>query len=74
MVVANLDPHHAQSGWVELDLGRLGLPVDRPFVVHDLLTDAHYSWEGPRNFVMLDPAAVPAHVLAVHHPPAPEQQ
>ena len=24
--------------------------------MHDLLTDAHYQWEGARNFVMLDPA------------------
>ena len=31
--------------------------------VHDLLGDARYLWHGSRNFVALDPAAVPAHVF-----------
>jgi starch synthase (maltosyl-transferring) len=33
--------------------------------VHDLLTDARYAWHGSRNFVMLDPARVPAHLFRV---------
>ncbi len=28
LVVVNLDPHHAQAGWVELDLAALGLEPD----------------------------------------------
>jgi starch synthase (maltosyl-transferring) len=67
IVVVNLDPHHVQSGWVMLDLGALGLEPDQPFEVHDLLTDARYAWHGPRNFVLLDPARVPAHLLRVRH-------
>jgi starch synthase (maltosyl-transferring) len=31
--------------------------------VHDLLTDARYSWHGARNYVALDPNVLPAHVL-----------
>jgi starch synthase (maltosyl-transferring) len=65
VVVVNLDPHYRQSGWLDLDLGALGLEWDRPYAVHDLLTDARYSWTGGRNFVILDPAVVPAHVLRV---------
>jgi len=70
LVVVNLDPAYPQSGWVDLDLAALGVEPGRPFVVHDLLTNAHYRWEGSRNFVSLDPAVVPAHVLAVVVPPA----
>ena len=65
LVIVNLDPNHAQSGWTALDLAALRLPADEPFQVHDLLTDARYIWHGARNFVMLDPARVPAHVFRV---------
>ena len=37
--------------------------------MHDLLTDAHYRWEGSRNFVMLDPAGLPAHLFTLEQPP-----
>ncbi len=33
--------------------------------MHDLITDARFIWNGPRNFVMLDPRRVPVHVLRV---------
>ncbi|HZU80920.1 MAG TPA: alpha-amylase family glycosyl hydrolase, partial [Acidimicrobiales bacterium] len=65
LVIVNLDPYYRQSGWTSLDLDVLGLGWDVPFVVHDLLTDARYTWQGNRNFVQLDPASVPAHVLRV---------
>ena len=63
VVVVNLDPHHTHSGWLELPLDRLGLDPRTPYQVHDLLTDARFFWTGPRNFVEVDPAAVPAHVF-----------
>jgi starch synthase (maltosyl-transferring) len=63
IVVVNLDPHHPQSGWIELDLGLLGLDDSSPYQVHDLLSDQRYPWRGRRNYVMLDPARMPAHVL-----------
>ena len=65
VVVVNLDPHHAQSGWITLDLDALGLDATRPFQVHDLLTDARYLWNGARNYVALDPAHSPAHLFLV---------
>ncbi len=52
----NLDPEWPQSGFVELDLGALGLDWDAAYQVHDQLDDAAYTWTGPRNFVHLDPA------------------
>ncbi len=63
LVVANLDPHHSQSGWVELPLEEMGLEPTRPFQAHDLLSGAHFLWQGPRNFVALDPQTTPAHVF-----------
>ncbi len=63
LTVVNLDPHHTQSGWVDLDPGSLGLDDDR-YQVRDLLTDRIYQWSGSRNFVRLDVAGIPAHIFS----------
>jgi starch synthase (maltosyl-transferring) len=63
LVVVNLDPNYRQSGWVQL--GELAGGPGKSIDVHDLLTDARYRWQGSQGFVILDPATVPAHVLAV---------
>jgi starch synthase (maltosyl-transferring) len=65
LVIVNLDPFHIQSGWIELDLEKLGLDAHEPFQVHDQLTDKRYLWQGPRNYVELSPFEIPAHVLRV---------
>ncbi|HET8579585.1 MAG TPA: alpha-1,4-glucan--maltose-1-phosphate maltosyltransferase, partial [Nitrospiraceae bacterium] len=65
LVVVNLSPYHTHSGWVELDLETLGLDPERPFQVQDLLTNAHYMWQGPRNYVEVNPHSAPAHILLV---------
>jgi starch synthase (maltosyl-transferring) len=67
LVVVNLDPRHPQTGWLDLETDELGLPADRPFQVHDLLSDAKYLWLGPRNFVALDPGGQPAHLFRIRH-------
>jgi len=63
LMVVNLDPHHTQSGWVDLNLAELGLDSGEVFQAHDLLSDARYLWRGPRNYVELNPQICPAHVL-----------
>ncbi len=65
LVVVNLDPHHAQSGTVTLDLGALGVDIDLPFEVHDLLTDRTHLWQGATNTIELDPSMAVAHVFEV---------
>jgi len=65
VTVVNLDPHHVQSGWVELDLAALGIDAHMPYQMHDLLSGARFLWSGPRNFVQLDPQRAPAHVFAL---------
>ncbi|MBW3667056.1 MAG: alpha-1,4-glucan--maltose-1-phosphate maltosyltransferase [Actinobacteria bacterium] len=65
LMVVNLDPGHAQSGWVHLDTWPLGLDPSQEFQVRDLLTERAYSWKGSSNYVELDPAGIPAHVFSV---------
>ena len=65
MVVVNLDCFHTQSGWVDLDLSRIGLDADHAFQVHDLLGEGSYLWHGARNYVELTPESLPAHILRV---------
>jgi len=67
VAVVNLDPHHTQSGWLDLPAEGLGLDPDQPFQMHDLLTDARYLWQGRRNFVQLDPQSVPAQIFRMRH-------
>jgi starch synthase (maltosyl-transferring) len=73
VVVVNLDPWHTQSGWVDIDLSALGMEEDSTYQMHDLLTDARYLWHGRRNFVQLDPARTPAHVLRLRRRVKSEQ-
>jgi starch synthase (maltosyl-transferring) len=65
LVVVNLDPHHTQSGWVEFPLEELGIDPQKPYQMHDLLSDARYLWQGSRNYVELNPQIIPAHILRV---------
>ncbi|MFP5304597.1 MAG: alpha-1,4-glucan--maltose-1-phosphate maltosyltransferase [Gammaproteobacteria bacterium] len=62
LVIVNLDPHHRQSGWLELPLERFRIESGRPYQMHDLLGGARYLWHGARNYVELDPQA-PAHLF-----------
>jgi len=62
-VVVNLDPHHVQSGWVKIPVEALRLDPLESYQAHDLLTGARFLWHGARNYVELDPQAIPAHIL-----------
>jgi starch synthase (maltosyl-transferring) len=68
LVIVNLDTRNTQSGWVELDLNTLGLGGQDRYVVRDLMTGDRYEWTGSRNFVILDPASSPAHLLRIETP------
>jgi starch synthase (maltosyl-transferring) len=63
LVVVNLDPHHTQSGWVEFPLEELGIDPQKPYQMHDLLSNARYLWQGSRNYVELNSQIVPAHLF-----------
>ncbi|MGK2937143.1 MAG: alpha-1,4-glucan--maltose-1-phosphate maltosyltransferase [Solirubrobacteraceae bacterium] len=65
IVVVNLDPHHGQEGLVTVpyDLGTAPTLHCR-----DLLDGEEYGWRLGGNYVSLDPAHRPAHVLVVEAP------
>ena len=65
LVVVNLDPHHTQSGFVNLALDVLGIDEHRPYQAHDMLTGARYMWTGRRNYVELDPSSLPGHLFVL---------
>ncbi len=66
LIVVNLDFYHTQSGWLDLQLDQLGLEAHQSYQVHDLLSEERHTWYGGRNFVMLDPHAMPAHILRIN--------
>jgi starch synthase (maltosyl-transferring) len=65
LTVVSLDLHRPRNGWIELPLRTLGIRPDQPYQVHDLIGDARYTWQGPWNYVELDPNVVPAHVFRI---------
>ena len=64
LVVVNLDPNHVREATVWLDTGALGLDATSGFLVADELTGQKFTW-GQSNYVRLDPAVAPAHILTV---------
>ncbi len=62
-VVVNLDPFQAHHSVIDVPLELFGQSEGQPYEMHDLLDDAHYTWNGRRNYVELDPATRPAHIF-----------
>jgi starch synthase (maltosyl-transferring) len=58
LTVVNLDLHHPQAGFVDLDF-------EGSFEVQDLLSGGRYTWSRGRNYVELNPHTLPAHVFKV---------
>ena len=69
LVAVNTDPLNPQDGMVHVPIGEMGLGDDEQYVVHDVLTGARYTWRGSRNYVRLDPAEEPGHLLLVERLP-----
>jgi starch synthase (maltosyl-transferring) len=65
IIVVNLDPFHTQSGWVKVPVKELGLGEHQPYLVHDLIGDDKYIWEGERNFVEINPHVMPGNIFRV---------
>ena len=54
-VAVNLDPTQTQSCFVEIPIEAFGLSEGEEYQMHDLLTDARYTWRGRRNYIELNP-------------------
>ena len=63
LTVVNVDPRRTQAGMVTLPLDELGLPRDRSYQAHELLTGARYVWNGPRNYVEINPSSAPGQIF-----------
>jgi len=68
LAVVNLDPHHVQSGWIELDLQSSARSA-APYQVHDLLSEQRFEWRGAATSSCWIRAAAGARVR-VAPPPA----
>lgn len=65
LVVVNLDPYHTQSGWVRVPIAELGIASNQPYLVHDLLSEDKFIWQGERNYVELNPQIISARILRI---------
>ena len=65
VTVVNLDPHGTREGTISMDMPALGFDWHERFAAHDELSGQTFHW-GQFDFVRLDPAVEPAHVLTIH--------
>ncbi len=63
LTVVNVDPHHTQAGMINLPIEELGIRRDRGYQAHELLSGARYLWNGPRNYVEINPHSIPAQIF-----------
>jgi len=64
-VVANIDPHWTQHGWIQVPIWEMGIDPRARYAVEDLLDGARYRWRGDWNYVKLDPSQRVAHVFVI---------
>jgi len=65
LVVVNLDPFRLQSAKLHIPTELFGVAQGRSYLVHDLLSDERWVWQGQWNTVILDPHATPARILRI---------
>ncbi|MDD5127934.1 MAG: alpha-1,4-glucan--maltose-1-phosphate maltosyltransferase [Dehalococcoidales bacterium] len=65
LTVVNLDSRRTQSAFVDIPIEALDIAPRQPYVVHDLLNDARYTWQGTHNYVELNPGICPAHIFRI---------
>jgi starch synthase (maltosyl-transferring) len=65
LVVVNLDPQHAQSGFIDVPLDEWSLAPHEAYYAHELLSGQRFEWQGPRVFVTLSPAECPVFVFRI---------
>ncbi|MCB1191827.1 MAG: alpha-1,4-glucan--maltose-1-phosphate maltosyltransferase [Leptospiraceae bacterium] len=74
LVIVNLDPYFTQSGFVKFDCSQVGLDVNKPFYLKDLLTEKEYKWHGNWNFIELNPQNFPAHIFCINQVSASSEE
>jgi starch synthase (maltosyl-transferring) len=64
LVAVNLDPKVAHHCVGEVPLAEIGRSPGQRYWVTDLITGQRYFWS-EKNYIRLDPASMPAHILLV---------
>ncbi|WP_419420107.1 alpha-1,4-glucan--maltose-1-phosphate maltosyltransferase [Legionella sp. D16C41] len=54
LILVNLDYRYKHSGFVDINFEKFGIK-DKPFKIHDLLTDEVYTWQNGKCYVELNP-------------------
>ncbi len=68
LIVVNLDPGTAHESTLHVPLAEMGIRINEPYEVEDLLTGERFTWRGDRAYVLLDPRSRVGHVLRVIAP------
>ncbi|MFW5733778.1 MAG: alpha-1,4-glucan--maltose-1-phosphate maltosyltransferase, partial [Oceanidesulfovibrio sp.] len=63
LVAVNLDPHNQQSATLSLPLEEYGIDESQTYMVHDLLGDDKYVWQGRHNRMDFNPRQLPARIF-----------
>jgi starch synthase (maltosyl-transferring) len=65
LVVVNLDPQHAQSGFIDVPLEEWSLDASDAYHAHELVSGQRHEWQGSRVFVTLSPSECPVSVFRI---------
>ncbi len=65
LIIINTDAYNRRAGIVQVPIWQLGIGPDQSYTVHDLLTEAYYTWQGEQNYVELDPYVLPMHLFRI---------
>ncbi|QJT09345.1 alpha-1,4-glucan--maltose-1-phosphate maltosyltransferase [Oceanidesulfovibrio marinus] len=63
LVAVNLDPHNPQTATLTLPLEEYGIDESQTYMVHDLLGDDKFVWQGRHNRLDFDPRQLPARIF-----------
>ena len=65
LVAVNLDPFHVQTAKLRIPLEVFGIAAGQSYLVHDLLSEDRFVWQGEWNGVQLDPSLAPARIFRI---------
>jgi len=65
LIVVNLDPFHLQGATLRIPFEAFGIEPSRSYLVHDLLSEEKFIWQGEWNRIELDPHSAPAKIFRI---------
>jgi len=65
LIVVNLDPFHLQGATLRIPFEAFGIEPSRSYLVHDLLSEEKFIWQGEWHRIELDPHSAPAKIFRI---------